>query len=260
MKIAPEYSIVNLLDWIRIWIILFLTLLLSYCFLTTAKADEDLPGRMGYINEYGGLMSGREQEQIEERLASIEKRWGVEIVILVTIRDPYRNPQYFAHKIMENWELDSRKAFFLLFVKEDDQWYWERLFGSYLSGLVNLSYLDSQLDKMDKYVKRGEIVVVINRSINLLSKLMEGNLKTGETNRRPFNKKILFYLLFAILGTVILVILFRKLKSRLCSRCFRWLRVRESTPFGRGITGGVNHIIYYCPRCGYKRIERKDKS
>jgi uncharacterized membrane protein YgcG len=255
VKTAPEYFIANLLDLTWRWIIIFFALQLS-CFFLIIKADEDLPGRMGYINEYGGLMSGSEQQEIEESLISIEEKWGMETVILVTLRDPYRNPQYMANKIMEEWQLNSKKSLLLLFVKEENSWFWERRFGADLASIVDLNYLDSQLEKIDVYVRRREITVAINKIVDILPQVMSVNPKIERADQKSFDKNALIYPLFGLLGVALLVILIRKLRNRLCFRCYRWLSIRESTPFGRGAPGGERHIIYYCPRCGYKKIKR----
>ncbi len=255
MKTAPEYSIVNLLDRTWICIILLFVLQLSY-FFSCLKAEEGLPHRVGYINEYGGLMSGNEQEKIEESLASIEKRWAVETVILVTLRDPYQNPDYLAGKIMDKWGLADKKSLLLLFVKEAESWFWERRFGTRLSDSVNLDYLDSHLEKIEPYVKRKEIVVAINQAVEMLPKVVATSPEVGETNQKGFNKNILIYPLAGILGAAILALLVKRLRNRVCFRCLRLLKVRDSTPFGRGVPGREKHIIYYCPHCGYTKIKK----
>ncbi len=255
MKTVPEYSIVNLLDRTWICIILLFALQVSY-FFSCLKAEDDLPQRVGYINEYGGLMSGSEQIKIEENLASIEKRWGIETVILVTLRDPYKNPDYLAGKIMDEWRLTDKKSLLLLFVKEAKSWFWERRFGSRLSDLVNLDYLDSHLKKIDPYVERKEISVAINQAVEMLPKVVTTSPEVGETNQKGFNKSIIIYPLAGLLGAVILSLLIKRLSNRICFRCFRLLKVRHSTPFGREASRGEKHIIYYCPHCGYTKVKK----
>lgn len=205
-------------------------------------------------------MSGREQEHIEGELASIQRRWGIETVILVTLRDPYKNPPYLANRIMEKWDLENKKTLLLLFVKESKGWTWERRFGSAFQELSISERLDTKLGKLDGLVKRGEITVAINKCIGLISDGMTGDMKVNTKDGSFFNLEIFLHTFIGVTTCVLLFIVFRKLRNKVCFRCFRLLKVRESTPIGRGTPGSNRHIIYYCSRCGYKRIERKKEN
>jgi predicted RNA-binding Zn-ribbon protein involved in translation (DUF1610 family)/uncharacterized membrane protein YgcG len=197
-----------------------------------ASAEIGLPKQMGDINDYGGVFGGNRKKL--QGIIDDLKGFGVNLVVLISLRDPYNDPALYAAKVMEEWGLDERTVF-VVFVREEEGWSFVIKIGS------GLELELGKINHLERLVKEGRIREGVEETAGHISAIIKGEYKEQDSG------------LFAFYGLAVLAVAGIFLAAwrflRFCPHCGRRMRVRESNPFGE------RHLIYRCFNCGYSKVK-----
>lgn len=230
-------------------LILILLILSGGCL--AIGGEIGLPKQMGYINDYGAIF-GADRRALQSKIDELKREFSIEMVILISERDPYRDPSLLAENIVKEWGLTGERTLFALYVKQDKEW----LIKIGLSPDLESRFAEDinlLKGRMEGKLKEGKVREVVEQTVSSVYTIIKGTHGRDKGDESSAKNSSNLYLLIGAIAVAVLLIGYNIMK-RLCPRCGRRMRVRESTPFG--IYGGVRHIIYYCPNCGYSKVRK----
>lgn len=223
-----------------------------------APTPPTLPDRTGLINDYANQISGSQQMLLEERLSKLKEEFGVEIVVLTSIVDPFDEVTTYAGRIIDAWQLGEKSVLLLFARTGTDKWSYEFHLGHEATGLFQNAEgkIEKLKSRLDFLVKRKSIKAAIQDTIDELENILRAKdqgTATPAESRGGFSLPSLNGMGYALLGIVgVLGIVFgvRSMLRKLCPRCGR--RLRDY----RGPTRSYRRSGIYlsCPHCGYGRM------
>ena len=225
---------------------------------TSTPLTPTLPDRMGFINDYANQISGSQQMLLEERLSKLKEEFGVEIVILTSIVDPFDEVATYAGRIIDAWQL-GEKSILLVFARTGvDKWSYEFYLGREATGLFQNAEgkIEKLKSKLDFLVKRKSIKAAIQDTIDGLEDLLRAKDQANATQQESgfgFSFPSLNgvgYALLGIVGVLGLVFGVRSVLRKLCPRCGR--RLRDYRGPARSYRRSGTYLS--CPNCGYGRM------
>ncbi len=164
---------------------------------------------------------------------------GVKFTYLASWRDPYGDPDLYARRVFASWGLGEGDVL-AVFLLEGGRW---RVAGALGPGVgLSQGAFERLLREAEARANRAPPAhAAISLAEGLLELVQRGDLGEGDGGRPVWP-----YLLGGLLGLAALAAV---LRARLCPRCGRPLRRRDSW-LG---------IMLVCPRCGYTRAPRRGR-
>lgn len=251
--------------------------------------EPPLPEQIGAINDYAASL-GRESRHTLRRHIEALAAEAVEVVLLITLLDPFSDSPRMSQAIWNRWGLSSN-SLLLLFVREGDRWVFEQRTGEELPRrplgdearreiralLDDRRIASAAIRAVEGVAEAFEIGTLGAEERSPPGREPSGQATPGEDEgqSRAFWKRPLFWGLLGGLGGVALVWgAIRFALTWLCPRCgarmqrqtvgrriqpLAQARPRASRG-GRGRAGGRKRsrtlVYYYCQRCGYRRSSR----
>lgn len=237
---SSAYS-VNFLSFIIVLLLSIITLI------SLSSFPISLPDRIGRLNDYGNVLTMEDQRQLKEKINELNEK-KIRLILLVSTRDPYLNPDIYASKIRAKWGIrESQKENFILFVREEDGWAVRTFFTATLLNLFSADKLTNYQEILKKKTRNGDIRAGINHAVDAIHRQVyppkkEPNQPTEEADGLP----LLYIIIGGIAGGVLIsIILIRWEAMRRCPQCGSRLNIsRIRSEFG-------TETVKSCPECGY---------
>lgn len=211
---------------------------------------------MGALNDYAAQI-GNSRPALEAALTGLQSRAGIQATILITLLDPFDDPDQLATRIRTDWKIPEAKAVFALFVKERDTW----VARIWLSSDLSERFASGPQATLEKQVRQDlqqrRVSQAVRETVDALAQAFlppEPPKPQPPAERPPAGQSaptsrksligwmppVVFYGAVALWVTLLVVIGVRALLYRFCPACAGRLRVRQ----------GRAHRVYYCERCG----------
>ncbi len=222
-------------------------MLFPFLFCPTVIATR-LPGKIGRINDYANVLRVGDHSELEDKLTELANL-EMGLTILISLNDPYNNPDRYGFEVSRKWGLSNDpNEGLIVFVKEDDCWKASFSLSGQLTGSFSgeVSYGEFQNEIRSK-VESGEVRDAVLESVNTLYALQFRSGSTEANNGESSEKGYLLY--FVVGGALLLVIVVFLVirEARLhCPKCGSRMKVTGAGPGRRE---------KYCPRCGYYERE-----
>jgi len=199
-------------------------------------AAQELPRRVGDINDYGQTLERSERERLATLIAQAKAK-GVALVYLASWHDPFANPSTYVREVFRAWSLPP-EAVLVVFLRGDNRrWKVVSWAGPTAQKLLPEQAWLGLLSEAETRANRGQPAHgVIALAEDLLELLTQGSGKPAQPSTR-------FPVLPVLLGLAGVAGLFLLGRHLLCPHCFRPLERRRSY---RG-------TIAVCPRCRWTR-------
>lgn len=212
-----------------------------------------LPLPIGQLSDYGNVLDHNGRERITSLIEQVHNRFGLNVYILASWENSGDDILRYAATLLDAWNLARGRTLLAVFLRTGRDW---KL--SVLSG----AQTTATYPHLAREVEDGITDLVEHRRIEeamvMLFEVLERQASPVVTQVAPSPEQaatsgkgrrvIPALLLLACLGVIGLLI-----HRRICPRCGRILRIRESRAFG---PYRRRNVIYYCQRCGYSRTKR----
>lgn len=212
-----------------------------------------LPRPIGQLSDYGNVLDHDGRERITSLIEQAHNRFGLNVYILASWEDSDDDILRYTAALLDAWNLTQGRTLLAVFLKTGRDW---KL--SVLSG----AQTTATYPHLAREVEDGITNLVEHRRIEeamvTLFEVLERRASPVVTHVAPSvdqpptsgkgHRVLPALLLLACLGVIGFLI-----HRRICPRCGRILRIRESRVFGPHRGGDM---IYYCQRCGYSRSKR----
>jgi uncharacterized membrane protein YgcG len=241
-----------------------------------SPADEPpLPQPIGAINDYAAILGRESRQQLQSWIDELKAKREINVVLLITLIDPYSDPPALMEKIWESWKLGAEQTIFLLLVREADLWFFQA------KASPDLALPDSEYRRsIQRLLDERRVGTAAMRAVeHLKNALLEPETpephpeivdsqspETTLPQRSPsFLGSPLFWSIGAGFGLIASVIWWALLW--LCPGCGSRLQRSTTRAFGRwGLRAGsrgnrrrAQERVYYCRRCGYSRVRRGER-
>ncbi len=227
---------------LRIAILLFL-------FSGVVVSATSLPLPIGRLSDYGNVLDRHGREQISSLIDEAQARFGIEVTIHATWENPYEDLNRYTYALLDAWNLARGKTLLVVFLKEGRNWQVKVLAGdqtaSVYPGLARA--IETGITDLVDHRRIEEAMVKL---FDLLARYIAPQSGSPSSVRETHGSRALAILFF--IASLVLTSLF--IHRRICPRCGRILRVRESRAFG---PYGERDVVYYCRRCGYSRTKNR---
>ncbi|MFP3953769.1 MAG: hypothetical protein ACLFVS_06560 [Candidatus Acetothermia bacterium] len=222
-------------------------ILLAFLFSFTSSAAR-LPQKIGRINDYANALKVGDHSHLEERLSELASA-GKGLTVLISLNDPYNNPDRFGFEVSRKWELhDNSNEGLMVFVREDDGWEGSFSLPDSIRSLFSgeTSYQEFQ-GKITNMVESGDVRDAVLNSVDTFHSLQFNPGSEDDETRKTSREGNLLYYVFggALTLALLLFLLIREAKIR-CPRCGSRMKVTRTLPDRRE---------KYCPKCGYYERE-----
>jgi len=222
---------------------------------------------MGAINDYAAALGPKSRQELKA-LIELLRAEGVNVTLLITLLDPYSNPELLSQSIWEEWGLEAEATVLLLFVREEDRWRFHWRASPDLTSSLSSQSASSQKSAIEALLAQRRVAQAARRAVKFLSGLLT-RAPVGERSEAAapqqeahswVKSRGLWYGLLGGLGGVGLVIaLLRLAVIWLCPNCGSRLKRESGRSLGFAYGGwsqsrrGHKNRVYYCRRCGYLR-------
>ena len=206
-----------------------------------------LPQQIGRINDYGNVLTREDREELARSLQELAER-GIRVNLLISLRDPYRNPNLYTSKIRAKWGIRGESAESLIvFVKESDGWKLGIFLTPAASNLFSPEGLTEYREKLEEKAEAGEIRTGSRYAINHMYVKAYPPARKTEANKEEEEGLPWIYIASGVAGGIILLGLgIRWEAMHRCPRCGS--RLKKTRMPGGESQGGEKH----CPECGYR--------
>ncbi len=229
-------------------------LVASAIFYSCLGQEPPLPKPMGALNDYAAAI-GNSRPALEAALTALQSRAGIQATILITLLDPFDDPDQLATRIRTDWKIPGTKAVFALFVKETDTW----IARIWLSADLSERFASGPQAALEKQMKQDlqqrRVSQAVRETVDALTQTFlppeppkppagnppanQGVIK-GTRGLIGWMNPVVFYGAVALLAVLLVIIGIRALLYHFCPQCAGRLRVRQSR----------TNRVYYCERCG----------
>ncbi|GEM_PF-2697626 len=236
--------------------------------------DVPLPQPLGAISDYGAQLGRSTRAQLQALIAQIEERAGVRVYVLITLLDPFGSPSALVEAIWDAWALEAQgKAVLLLFVREGEPWAFRWRSHPELGPKLRTPEALALWAEVEALVGDRKVAQAVRTAVEGLHRALgglpspgpggEGKGKEEETppeGAGPVRAiPIWVYALGGGLGVLgLLAGAVAYALVWLCPGCGARLARNPLRPYGvwPGPTGrgGRRVWVYYCRRCGYRRV------
>ena len=206
-----------------------------------------LPKRIGKINDYGNVLTRRDRQKLSDQLDQLNAK-GIDLILLISTRDPYLNPNIFTSKIRAKWGIRGEKAKSLVvFVKESDKWAVRIFLTTETTNLFSPEGLTKCRDSLETKADAGDIRSGAMYAINHLYRKAFPPVKSTGSGQNEKNGMGWVYIVSGIAGGILLLgALLRWEGMNRCPRCGTRLKTSKGNRQARKETEK------YCPECGYR--------
>lgn len=216
--------------------------------------SASLPQQIGIVNDYGNVLSMEDREVLNDCIRTLQNH-HLTLITLVSKRDPYNNPGYYAGKIAEEWGLSQGEADGLIvFVKKDKGWSVVFNFDSELITTLNQTgAVGSYKQLLRNKAAEGNIRQGLKMAYKQLRQaIREASVSNNTHDSSDWGFLSFFPFLPIVVGTgitgfvAITFFVLRIESRRRCPKCGNRLQ--------KGQTGFANHegsTKWLCKNCGY---------
>ena len=212
-----------------------------------------LPRPIGQLSDYGNVLDHNGRERITSLIQQAHNRFGLNVYILASWEDSGDDILRYAAALLDAWNLAQGRTLLAVFLKTGRDWKLSVLSGAQttatyphlarevedgITDLVEHRRIEEAMAMLFEVLERHPPPVVAHGAPSV-----EQPATSGKSRR-----VLTVLLLLACLGVIGFLI-----HRRVCPRCGRILRIRESRVFG---PFQRRDMIYYCQRCGYSRMKR----
>ncbi|MCF7876038.1 hypothetical protein K9M06_03185 [Candidatus Bipolaricaulota bacterium] len=204
-----------------------------------------LPKRIGKVNDYGNVLTRRDRQKLSDKLDQLNGK-GIDLILLISTRDPYLNPNIFTSKIRAKWGIRGETAKSLVvFIRESDKWAVRIFLTTETTNLFSPEGLTKYRDSLETKAEAGEIRSGAMYAVNHLYRKAFPPVKTTSSEKNKKNGMGWVYIVSGIAGGILLLgTLLRWEGMNRCPRCGSRLKTSKGT-WREGKEK-------YCPECGYR--------
>ncbi len=243
------------------------------------EAPPPLPKAMGAINDYAAVLGKESREQLQTWINELKTKSKINVVLLITLLDPYSDPPTLTQKIWEAWKLGGEPTIFLLFVREADRWAFDWKFTQDLAPrLVDLSLGGELIRSMQALLNERRVGTAAMQAVERLKATLieletpesqpqaqeEPSLPAPANVPRSFVGSPAFWsIVGGAAGIAVIAGLIWFALTWLCPGCGGRLSRGSTRTFGPSYSlrsrRRRGERVYYCRRCGYLRVRRGER-
>ncbi len=197
---------------------------------------QDLPQRIGTINDYGQTLERADRERLAQLIDALQAQ-DVQLVYLASWYDPFGHPARYAQEVFRAWRLGPEAVLVVFLRGEDRRWHVAVQWGDRAYPRLSQASWNDLLSQAQLEANRARPAHAV---LNFASRLLQALPQGAQVTRRSFPWP---YVVGGLAGAMGLLMWIR---SRLCPRCWWPLQRR---PSWRG-------TIVVCPRCRWTRALR----
>lgn len=181
-------------------------------FASAALAELNFPAPVGFINDFAGILNSQQKQELESVCAGLKQNTGAEMAIAIVKSVEPLDSKLYAVKLFEKWKIGEKgkdNGILLLLALEEKRIEVEVGYG--LEGTVPDALAGRILDAYAvPYFKKGEFGEGIIQTAKALSKTIKGEEIALSPAKKSRTQGESSYLIYIILGVIILGLLFRK--------------------------------------------------
>ena len=249
----------------------FLLWLLGFVYHVGALQAEEppLPQPLGAINDYGAQLGPETRKELQALADVLKAQAQINLVLLITLLDPFSDPARLAAAIWDAWGLDPR-TILLLFVREEGDWRFFAQAGSELAPTLLAPDVQDILGRVQKLTAQRRVAQAARVAMEGLARRFQPSLAE---NPPPLARKDQgsprgeaswrFWIVGGLAGLGALGLALWAVQRRRCPRCGERLHRRALSAGMATFRHGRPRLrsrsdrrgwVYYCRRCGYARI------
>lgn len=233
-----------------------------------------LPGRIGDLNDYGAQLGEGTRRTLQSQIDRLRERAGARVTVLITLLDPFSDPERYAREIWKRWELDQEQgqeqgqAVLLVFVREGERWAFAWQASSDLMDRLGGSWAAELRRAVDERLQERRVAAAARRALSTLSDALDVGPPAAPPEPPAVRRSTWPYApafgwgVGIGLGLGALYLGLRWVVRWVCPACGRKLHRRSagmSHLYGRRRRNGARRSprewVYYCRRCGYHRSD-----
>jgi len=258
--------------------VLCLLLFLSRNVGADEATEPPLPQAMGAINDYAAVLGKESRQQLQSWIDELKTKAKISVFLLITLLDPYSDPPTFTDKLWKSWQLEAEGTIFLLLAREADQWvfYW-RSSPDVASRLASPRGNEDYGPSIQKLLGERRVGTAAMRAVeHLREKLIPSEPQPKPEQESPTSPSSSRTASSAIVGSRVFWYVFGGIAGAgltggmlwlafvwLCPSCGGRLSRRSAQPirsfYARGVRKRAGERVYYCHRCGYRRVRRRER-
>ena len=212
-----------------------------------------LPRPIGQLSDYGNVLDHTGRERITALIEQVYNRFSLNVHILASWENSGEDVVRYATALLDAWDLARGRTLLAVFLKTGRDWEVSVLSGTRTEATNPHLARDVQTGIEDLVDHRRIEEAMVTLFEVLEDKLSPAMAGTEPSVKQPASNGMGRRVLLALLLLVGLGVVGFLIHRRVCPRCGRILRIRESRAFG---PHRRSDVIYYCPRCGYSRTKR----
>ncbi len=81
---------------------------ISICLLSTAVAEVKLPSPSGFVNDYAGVLSAQQKQELDSVVAVLKKKTGAELAVAIVKSVAPLDSKLYAVKLFEKWGIGEK--------------------------------------------------------------------------------------------------------------------------------------------------------
>lgn len=80
----------------------------AFFIINTVHAEDPIPELKGRVNDYAGVLSTREEQELSNRLQLLETETGAQVVILTVKTTSFEEIEEFSIRVLDEWKLGQK--------------------------------------------------------------------------------------------------------------------------------------------------------
>ncbi|MEA3493102.1 MAG: TPM domain-containing protein [Candidatus Margulisiibacteriota bacterium] len=216
-------------------------LLLGFFFAGVVFADAKFPSYSGYINDFAGVLSASQKQELGSLSRSLKQKTGAELAVAIVKSVEPLGPKLYAVKLFEKWGIgekgEDNGILIFLAMKERRV---EIEVGYGLEGVLPDAKTGEILDNYAvPYFKQGKMGEGVLRTARVIARVAAGeDIETAAKSSDAFSDWLILLVIFCFIGLIIFLSIKHGGKgSRGGWSSGGWSSGRGSS-FGGGSSGG----------------------
>lgn len=180
-----------------------------------AFAEVELPLPQGFINDYAGMLSPAQKQELEVLAQSLKEKSGAELAVAIVKSVEPLDPKLYAVKLFEKWRIGEKgKDNGLLILLAMEQRRIEVEVGYGLEGVLPDSRVGMILDQHAvPYFKQGDFAAGIIETAKAFSQIVLKGESAPLSGTRAASENDFSYLIYAIVIMLILGVILKNFGS-----------------------------------------------
>ncbi|MCI2425098.1 TPM domain-containing protein [Candidatus Acetothermia bacterium] len=201
------------------------------------------------LNDYANILDHHRRRALLSLIEEARERFAIDVYLLFSWEDPFADIDRFADAILDFWNLERRDVLLGVFVRYGRRWEGRIVAGKSLVRRYPL-LASTVEEEITFFIRHHEVA----RAAEELFTQITAFFALPPVVAPPVNedRPTRVWIIFVIVGTTLLLLFIIR---RICPRCIMILVRRRSTP---SALPQREKVIYYCRRCGYIRIRRRE--